>query len=67
MRFLKGFLPNLTVVLAVAMLVILYLDNRNPMMGFLIGWPFRVLVIMNFLCATATAVTLYISWRKEKT
>ena len=66
MRFLKGFLPNVTIVLAVALMIVLYLDNRNPMMGFVIGWPFQTLVILNFVCATATAITLYISWRKEK-
>ncbi len=65
MRFLKGFSPNLTMVLALALVIVLYLDNRNPMMGFLVGWPFRILVLANFLCAVTTALTLYLSWRKK--
>ncbi len=66
MRFLKGFLPNLTIVLSIALAVLVYLDGRNPMMGFLYGIPFQVLVGVQILCAIASGVMLYIAWRKEE-
>lgn len=66
MRFLKGFLPNLSIALNISLLVVLYLDRRNPMMGFLMGAPFLVLTAAACLCATATAVVLYREWRKTE-
>lgn len=32
---MKRFLPHLNLAMAICMLVITYVDNRNPMMGFL--------------------------------
>ena len=40
MRFLRGILPNISLALSVCLVVVVYLDRRNPMMGFLIGAPF---------------------------
>jgi len=65
MRFWKGFLPNLTIALALVLLTVMFFDNRNPMMGFLDGGPFLVLVIANCVCAIATSVVMYIDWRKR--
>lgn len=59
MRILKMFLPHVTVALAVSLAVVVILDIYNPMMGFLIGRPFRVLVILEVLCSMVTAI-LYI-------
>lgn len=64
MRFLRGFLPNLTIALNVSLLVIIYLDLRNPMMGFLSGTPFLVLSVLCVLCSIASAVLLYGDWRR---
>lgn len=66
MRFLKGFLPNLTIALNIAMLIVFYLENRNPMMGFMVGAPFLVLAISGCVCSIATAIVLYGAWRKPK-
>lgn len=64
MRFLRGFLPNLTIALNISLLVIIYLDLRNPMMGFLSGTPFLVLSVLCVLCSIASAVLLYGDWRR---
>ncbi len=64
MRFLKAALPNISISLNLALLVVYYLDMRNPMMGFLVGTPFYTLAILTGICSIATAVMLYISWRK---
>ena len=66
MRFLKGFLPNLTIALNVALLIVFYLESRNPMMGFMIGAPFMVLSVCAAVSSIATAVVMYATWRKPK-
>ena len=66
MRFLKGALPNISLALSVVMLVVVYLDRRNPMMGFLSGPPFFILALLAGLASIATALVLYHSWRKPK-
>lgn len=66
MRFLKGALPNISLALTVALMVVIYLDRRNPMMGFLSGAPFFVLALLAGVASIATSVTLYSSWRKPK-
>lgn len=66
MKLLKAVLPNLTVSLNLALMIVIYLDMRNPMMGFLIGTPFVVLVASCCVCSILTAVTLYASWRRMK-
>lgn len=65
MKFWKAFLPNLSIALNAALLVVLYLDRRNPMMGFLVGRPFEVLVISACVCSILSAAILYGSWRKK--
>ena len=42
MRFLRGILPNISLALSVCLVVVVYVDRRNPMMGFLIGAPFFI-------------------------
>lgn len=66
MKFLKSFLPNLTIALSVALVVLIYLDNRNPMMGFLYGKPFAIFSILLAACSIAVSIMSYISWYKEK-
>ncbi len=65
MRFLKSILPNLTIVLAISLVVLLYLDNRNPMMGFLYGKPFIILGTTFALCSICVSIMYYVSQRKE--
>ena len=66
MRFLKSVLPNLSLALSLALVVVVYLDRRNPMMGFLMGAPFFVLVVLTAAASVVTALVLYCSTRKSK-
>ena len=65
MKFLKAVLPNVAVALNLALMIVIYLDMRNPMMGFLIGAPFRVLVACCCVCSIVTAVILYGTYRRN--
>ena len=67
MRFLNGVLPNLTIALNLVLLIVMYLNSRNPMMGFLVGAPFLVLIIASCVCSIATAILLYAKWRYNNT
>lgn len=66
MGFLRSLLPNLSIALNVSLLVVVYLDLRNPMMGFLVGWPFLILVVSCALCAIGTALVLFGDWRNDR-
>ena len=67
MRFLNAVLPNLTISLNLVLLIVMYLNSRNPMMGFLTGAPFLVLIIASCVRSIATAVMLYGKWRNNNT
>ena len=66
MRFFRGILPHISLALSLCLVVVVYLDRRNPMMGFLMGAPFLVLVIAAAAASVVTAITLYAQWRKPK-
>lgn len=66
MRFLKGILPNISIALSICLVVVVYLDRRNPMMGFLMGAPFFTLAVACAVTSIATAIVLYAQWRKPK-
>lgn len=66
MKFLKFFLPNLTIAMSVGLVILLYLDNRNPMMGFLYGKPFMIYGAVLAFCSILVSVMYYVSWCKEK-
>lgn len=66
MKFAKAVLPNITIALNLAMAVVVYLDMRNPMMGFMSGPAFWGLYILTFAASVATAVVLYKWWRTPK-
>lgn len=66
MRFFRGILPHISIVLSICLVVIVYLDRRNPMMGFLMGAPFFILACGVAVTSIATGITLYIQWRKPK-
>ena len=67
MRFLNAMLPNLTIALNLVLLIVMYLNSRNPMMGFLVGAPFLVLIIASCVCSIATAILLYAKWINNNT
>ena len=66
MRFFHAVIPNLAISLNIALMVVIYLDMRNPMMGFLVGKPFQVLAVSCFAASVISAVVLYGSYRKQK-
>lgn len=65
MRWIRTVVPNLAVSLSIALLIVIYLDMRNPMMGFLSGAPFVVLACSACITSVVSAVTLYADHRKE--
>ena len=65
MRFLRSILPNLAISMNIAMLIVVYLDMRNPMMGFLRGTPFVVLVALTCISSIISAAVLYGTTRKQ--
>ena len=66
MKLLRAVIPNLAVSLNIALLIVIYLDRRNPMMGFLSGGPFLTLVICCAVASVLSAVTLYGDYRRLK-
>lgn len=66
MRFFHAVIPNLAISLNIALMVVIYLDMRNPMMGFLVGTPFLALAVSSFLASVISAIVLYGSYRKKK-
>jgi hypothetical protein len=64
MKLFRSVLPNLTISLNIALMIVIYLDMRNPMMGFLIGAPFITLAASCCICSILTAAVLYGSWRR---
>lgn len=66
MRILKTILPHLTIALAVTLTVVVIVNVYNPMMGFLVGKPFQVLVILEVLCSLATAICLIVKSSPKK-
>ena len=64
MKFFYTVIPNLAVSLDIALMIVLYLDLRNPMMGFLMGAPFLVLSISACVTSIVSAVLLYAAYRK---
>lgn len=66
MKLLKEILPNVSLAFSIALGVVTYVDNRNPQMGFLRGTPAQILIYLTVAFSVATALVLYISWRREK-
>ena len=66
MKLFRAVIPNLAVSLNIALLIVIYLDMRNPMMGFLVGAPFVTLVVCAVAASIASALTLYSDYRRLK-
>ena len=66
MKLFNVIIPNLAVSLNIAMLIVVYLDMRNPMMGFLRGTPYVVLVAATCICSIISAITLFTSRQNRK-
>ena len=65
MKLFHAVIPNLAISLNIALMIVIYLDMRNPMMGFLVGKPFLVLAVSTCIASIASAVTLYGTYRKN--
>lgn len=65
MRYVRWLLPHLTVALSITVFIVLILDGYNPMMGFLVGRPFQVLLTLQVIASVTTA--LLSMFRKKKT
>ena len=66
MKLFHAVIPNLTISLNLVLLIIVYLDMRNPRMGFMEDTPFYVVVISAAVLSLISAVTLYGSYRKKQ-
>lgn len=66
MKFLKAVVPNLCIALWLALLTLAILDNYNPMMGFLKGWPFLILLFSCGAASLTSAIMLYRGWRRAQ-
>ncbi len=66
MKFFRAILPNLSISLQLALLVLVILDVFNPRVGLLSGLPFVLLFAAAWIAAVATAVVLYADWRKDR-
>ena len=65
MKFWRVTIPNLCISLWLALLTLVILDSYNPMLGFLKGKAFLVLVILCALSSLSCAILLYGDFRRE--
>ena len=66
MKLFRALIPNLAICLNLVLLIVIYLDMRNPMMGFMEDTPFYALAISAAIVSLISAVTLYGSYRKNQ-
>ena len=52
MKFLKAVLPNISIALSLSLLVLVIVDNRNPMMGFLRSVQAQILIAVAAVIAS---------------
>ena len=65
MKLFRAIIPNLAISLNIALMIVIYLDMRNPMMGFLRGTPFVVLAVLASIASISSAITLYATYREN--
>ena len=63
MKFWRAIVPNLCISLWLALLTLVILDQYNPMLGFLKGRSFLLLVLLCALASMASAILLYRDYR----
>ena len=63
MKLFHSVIPNLTISLNLVLLIVIYLDMRNPMMGFLRGTPYVVLVAVTAICSVVSAIMTIVEYR----
>ena len=65
MKLFKRILPNLSIALSLALLVLVIVDIRNPMMGFLSSLQAQVLISVSAIIAITTAIVLHADERRK--
>ena len=66
MKFWRAIVPNLCISLWLALLTLVILDQYNPMLGFLKGRAFLVLVTLCALASISSAIVLYRVYRRQE-
>ena len=65
MKLFSRFLPHLSLVLSVSLIVVSILNSRNPAMGFLLSTPGLVLTLLTGVCGAVSAVMLIVQHRRD--
>lgn len=66
MKLFHVLIPNFAISLNISLMILIYLDMRNPMMGFLSGTPFLILAGACCVCSILSGAVLYGSYRKQR-
>lgn len=66
MKLFHVLIPNFAISLNIALMIVIYLDLRNPMMGFLVGNPFLILAGCACICSILSGAVLYGTYRNKK-
>ena len=65
MRFLRSFLPHLSLALALGLIVLVVLDNVNPMMAFLTSRPSKIFMLAVCLSSVVVSLICIVRDRRE--
>ncbi len=65
MRFLRSFLPHLSLALALGLIVLVVLDNFNPMMAFLTSRPSKIFMLAVCLSSVVVSLICIVRDRRE--
>ena len=64
MKYIKDFLPHLSIAMLLGLAVLVLLDERNPLMNFLTSSPSKIYLLI--VCAVGLAVAvMFISERRK--
>lgn len=65
MKFIKNFLPHLSIAMLLGMIVLVIMDNHNPMMKFLTSSASKVYIIIMCVTGIVCAVLYAAKLRRE--
>ena len=65
MKFIKNFLPHLSIAMLLGMIVLVIMDNHNPMMKFLTSSASKVYIIIMCVIGIVCAVLYAAKLRRE--
>ena len=64
MKFIKDFLPHLSIAMLLGLAVLVVLDERNPLMNFLTSSTSKIYLLI--LCAVGLAVAVLVISERQK-